>query len=198
LQGFPCFCVSAHRFGAARGLQNVGRPLLQASVAHACIAHWARCAACCWAHASLTHPVAGDAEPPEQPDEPGSVPEARPDATPIGELIRDWLATELTPGAEALICGSLLVGIRWLTEPKTLAERPDAEPSPWRRGESAATLKRVRPPVGETGRPATHTGSRKPAPGRPRTLRILVSRDAARLARPGLRWDAVSRVRAIH
>jgi hypothetical protein len=142
LQGFPCFCVSAHRFGAARGLQNVGRPLLQASVAHACIAHWARCAACCWAHASLTHPVAGDAEPPEQPDEPGSVPEARPDATPIGELIRDWLATELTPGAEALICGSLLVGIRWLTEPKTLAERPDAEPSPWRRGESAATLKR--------------------------------------------------------
>jgi hypothetical protein len=43
-------------------------------------------------------------------------------------------ATELTAGAEALIFGSLLVGIRWLTGARNAGRRPDAEPSLRARG----------------------------------------------------------------
>jgi hypothetical protein len=60
--------------------------------------------------------------------------------------------TELTAGAEALIFGSLLVGIRWLTEPETPAGGRDAEPSPWARGRERSDLEAVRPLAGDTGR----------------------------------------------
>src|SRR5438270_5835473 len=66
--------------------------------------------------------------------------------------------TWLTAGAEALIFGSLLVGIRWLTEPEMPARRPSGTELFEGKG-ADATLQRPGGLVGEHGAMAIN-GSR--------------------------------------
>ena len=60
LQGFPGFSALPPRSGAARVQQNRSRPLLRASLAHACSARWARRNACRLGFALLTQPAIDD------------------------------------------------------------------------------------------------------------------------------------------